>query len=74
MSRPDPFMTGTNPITGDPMGAVTADDRKRMARNFNRQQCMDALAMPRLQTTVRAVVARRLRVLQAEADAQELQA
>lgn len=61
----NPFMTGTNPITGKPMGACTVDDRIRMVREFNREQCLAALNLPHLQCTVRAAVAKRIRLLEA---------
>ena len=70
MSRPDPFMAGTNPITGGPMGAVSVQDRIAMVRGFDRSQCMQAQALTTLQASVQAAVARRLRQLQAEADAE----
>lgn len=65
MSRPDPFMTSTNPVTGTPMGAVTVGDRLAMVRRFTREQCMQAQALPGLQASVQAAVARRLRQLTA---------
>lgn len=66
MSRPDPFMTAVNPITGTPMGAVTVADRIAMVRTFTRRQCMQALALPNLSASVQAAVSRRLRKLQAD--------
>lgn len=66
MSRPNPFLTQVNPITGTPMGAVTVADRIAMARKFTRRQCMQALALPDLAASVRAAVSRRLRTLHTE--------
>lgn len=59
-------MTGKNPITGTPMGAVTVADRVAMVRQFTREQCMQAQALPGLGAGVQAAVARRLRQLTAE--------
>ena len=60
----DPFMTGLNPITGGPIGAVDVASRIKMVQAFNRNQCMQAMQLPDLQETVRAAVARRLRHLE----------
>jgi hypothetical protein len=58
-------MTDTNPITGEPMGAWTAEDRISLVRGFDREQCLAALNLPNLQATVRAAVAKRIRLLEA---------
>lgn len=64
MSRANPFLTDTNPITGDPMGATTAADRIKMVRGFSRDQCNQARQLPDLAVTVQAAVAKRVRELE----------
>ena len=46
---------------------ITVEDRLQRVRNFNAEQCLQALAMPHLQKTVQQAVERRLRMLEAEA-------
>jgi hypothetical protein len=56
-----PFITGR---FGDTVyGAVSVDDRVRMVRGFTTEQCLQALRMPNLQTSVREAVERRMRKL-----------
>lgn len=59
----NPFLDSTNPITGEPMGAVTAQDRIEMVRGFGIDECQQALLLPDLQITVHAALAKRLRLL-----------
>lgn len=60
-----PFATGSHPVYGE-IGATDAASRIQMVRRFGREQCIQALGMSHLQTTVRAAVARRLRQIERE--------
>jgi len=64
MSLENPFLTKTSPVTGNPTGAVTAEDRKAMIRKFDRDQCRAALKLPDLQFTVIQALERRMRELE----------
>jgi len=57
-----PFRTGTNPL-GDPMGHLDSESRIAAVRDFDRDQCIQALAMVNVQSSVRKAVYARIRKL-----------
>ena len=61
MQRNDPFMTGQ--WGGQPVGAVGADDRISMVKNFDLEEIDQALRVQGLQKTVIAALNRRRRQL-----------
>jgi hypothetical protein len=52
-------------MCGTPVSSLSADDRCRAVANFNRAQCLSALLVPNLQTTVTTAIYRRMRKLPA---------
>lgn len=50
-------------LCGTPVSSLCADDRCRAVARFNKVECMSALLVPGLQTTVRTVINRRMRKL-----------
>lgn len=61
MKRRDPFITGE--FDGRPIGAVSAQDRIAMVRNFDLDQVETALGMQGLQAAVVVALERRQRKL-----------
>ena len=65
MSSLGPFATETHPEFGE-IGTTDVAGRIQMVKEFDRDQCMQAMQMSELQATVRAAVARRLRRIERE--------
>lgn len=59
-----PFATGKH--DGHEVGHVDAQSRIALVRGFDRKQCLAALQLKHLQSTVRAAVARRIRQIERE--------
>lgn len=66
MTDSNPFNTARNPITGQPMGATSVEERLNRVPRFTAQQCRDALALPGLQKTVADALRRRLTHIEAQ--------
>ena len=61
MNHPNPFESGTNPMTGEPTQYISAHDRIQAVRHFNYGQCLAALEVPGVQKSVANAARARMR-------------